>query len=60
MGETSQPRPSIQVELTCCRTYVCIRLRADGTAYAGHCPKCARPIVVPVAKGGSRSRFFRS
>ena len=56
----TSPRPSINVQLTCCRVYVRLYLRADRTAFAGHCPRCARPVVVKVGEGGSRSPFFRS
>lgn len=54
------PRPSINVQMTCCRVYVKLYLRADRSAFAGHCPKCSRPVVVPVSNDGSTSKFFQA
>lgn len=51
-------RPDIGMHFKCCNVYVKIRLNADGTAYAGHCPKCSAKVTIPVGRGGKRSRFW--
>jgi len=52
-------RPSVGVHFKCCNVYTQVYLNHTGTAYAGHCPRCACPIEIPVVKeGGSSSRFF--
>lgn len=52
------PCPSINVRFECCNAYARVFLNKAGTAFAGHCPKCARPIRIPVGKGGSSSKFW--
>ena len=34
--------------------------RADGKAYAGHCPRCLAHLVVAIGRGGTSKRFFRA
>ena len=55
-----KPRPAIQVYFACCNAYARVLLNKAGTAYAGHCPKCARPVRIRVSKGGSGSKFWRA
>ena len=52
------PRPFINIYFRCCNAYARIFLNHDATAFAGHCPKCAAPIRIPVGEGGSESRFW--
>ncbi|QDV16104.1 hypothetical protein Pan153_07250 [Gimesia panareensis] len=53
------PRPSVGVLFKCCQVYSRIYANHDLTAYAGHCPRCAARIEVPISKeGGSTSRFI--
>ncbi len=54
-----EPRPQIGVHFQCCNVYARIFLTKDETAYAGHCPKCARPVRIRTAPGGDSSRFWR-
>ncbi len=54
----SRPRPYIGVHFKCCHVYARIYLNRDGTAFAGHCPKCARPMRVKVSPRGEKSRFW--
>ena len=51
-------RPYIGVRFACCGTYARIYLNKAGTAYAGHCPKCAAPLKVKAAPGGSKEKFW--
>lgn len=52
------PRPFINMYFRCCNAYARVFLNREGTAFAGHCPKCAAPIRVPVGPGGSGARFW--
>lgn len=51
-------RPFLSIYFKCCNAYARIYRNREGTAYAGNCPKCARPARVPIGPGGSSSRFF--
>jgi len=44
----------------CCHVYRRIFINKDGTAYEGHCPKCAAKVKVKVGSGGSSQRFFKT
>lgn len=58
-GEKSDTvRPFIHMHFKCCNVYARVYLNHDGTAYAGHCPRCAAPIRIPVAPGGSDAKFW--
>lgn len=57
MAEEKQ-RPFIGMHFKCCNVYCRIYLTATGDAYAGHCPKCARPVRLKVAAGGSKAKFW--
>jgi hypothetical protein len=52
-------RPFISVHFACCNLYLRIYRSADGTAYCGRCPKCAKPVNVAVGQGGTDARIFR-
>ena len=52
------PRPYIGVKFECCKVYIRIYLNKAGTAYVGHCPRCAAKIEIKVGPGGSDSRFW--
>ena len=63
MGQREQEekrpaRPHLGIHFRCCGVYSRIYLNAAGTAFAGHCPRCARPVRVLVGKEGSRARFW--
>ena len=51
-------RPSVEVYFECCNTRALAYFNAQGTAYTGHCPKCASPVRIPVGPGGSRSKTW--
>ena len=52
------PRPFLSVHFACCGVYQRVYRSTDGTRYAGHCPKCARPVRFAVGAGGTTSRAF--
>ena len=54
----SSGRPFLSILFRCCGAYARIYKSADGKAYAGHCPKCAKPVRVKIGAGGSNVRFF--
>jgi len=53
-----EPRPFIGITFECCRVYTRIYLNGAGTAYVGHCPKCAAKVEIQVAPGGSKAKFW--
>lgn len=55
-----EPRKYIGVQFECCKVYARIYINKEGTAYAGRCPKCMRPITVRIGAGGTDSRFFKA
>ncbi|MBN2308275.1 MAG: hypothetical protein JXR94_04855 [Candidatus Hydrogenedentes bacterium] len=54
----ARTRPYIGVLFRCCHVYARIYLNRAGTAYTGHCPKCAARVSVKARPGGSKSRFW--
>jgi hypothetical protein len=53
-------RPYIGMLFRCCQVYVHIYLNRAGDAYAGHCPRCARPVRIRVGPNGSKERFWEA
>jgi hypothetical protein len=51
-------RPYLSILFKCCNVYASIYKAADGKAYSGHCPRCARTVRVPIGPGGSTNRVF--
>lgn len=51
-------RPFLSVTFACCGVYARIYRSADGKQYAGHCPRCARPVRFLVGDGGTSHRRF--
>ena len=56
-GETSS-KPYLSIHFACCGVYSRVYRNSDGTAYAGRCPRCARPVQFLVGEGGTDQRFF--
>ncbi len=42
----------------CCRVYQRLYLNADGSAFAGRCPRCGARVTLLVDPHGTDSRFF--
>jgi len=55
-----KPQPYLGIHFKCCNVYTRIYLTKDGKAFAGHCPRCAAAIRVPVAEGGSTDRLWQT
>lgn len=53
-------RRYVGVHFVCCDVYQRIYVNRDQTAYAGHCPKCARRIRFDIGPGGTDSRIFQA
>jgi hypothetical protein len=55
---TTGGRSFLGVHFRCCDVYARIYADEALTAYRGHCPRCAKPVMVRIGPGGSDSRFF--
>lgn len=53
-------RPYIGVFFECCGVYSRIYRTKKGDAYAGWCPRCAKPLRVKCGEGGTDQRIFRA
>jgi len=54
----SARRPYLGVRFDCCGVYTRLYRPVERPYYYGNCPKCGKAVHIPVAKGGSSSRFF--
>jgi hypothetical protein len=51
-------RPFLSVHFKCCNAYTRIYPTSDRKAYAGHCPRCAKPVRIKIGPDGSANRLF--
>ncbi|MCL1947362.1 MAG: hypothetical protein FWF51_09495 [Chitinivibrionia bacterium] len=51
-------RPFLGVHFECCDMYVRLYRPIERPFYQGRCPKCGKPVFIPVGEGGTSSRFF--
>ena len=52
---------TLAIHFTCCNVYHRIPLTRDRTAYAGHCPKCARSLRILIDPAcPNTGRFFQA
>lgn len=51
-------RPFLSIYFRCCSVYQRIYKTADGTAYAGCCPRCLKPLRVGIGSDGCAARTF--
>jgi len=60
-AEESRERPFLGVLLRCCNVYSRLYVNAEGDAYVGWCPRCAKRVRVDIVEeGGSDQRFFEA
>ena len=53
------PKPFLGVLFRCCGVYSRLYQNADGTCYAGRCPRCMHPVRVAIdAQKGVDARFI--
>jgi len=56
--QSSAKRPYLGVRFDCCGVYTRLYRPVERPYYYGNCPKCGKSVFIPVAKGGTSSRFF--
>jgi hypothetical protein len=55
---TEGTRPFLGIHFACCGVYLHIYRNAEGTEYAGNCPRCGKPVRFEIGPGGTDQRQF--
>ncbi|MBI2423951.1 MAG: hypothetical protein HYV27_14055 [Candidatus Hydrogenedentes bacterium] len=53
-------RRFVGIHFVCCNVYVRVYLNRAGTAFAGHCPRCTRPVRIPVEEWSPDKKFWQA
>jgi hypothetical protein len=56
--ERAETARFLGVHFACCDVYSRVYINREQTAYAGHCPRCARRVQFAIGPGGTDARFF--
>ena len=51
-------RSFLTIRFACCNVVTRVYKTAKGDRYAGHCPKCAKPVSFRIGPGGHGGRAF--
>jgi hypothetical protein len=59
--QNSSPKmPHLSIHFKCCNIYAPLYKNAAATAYSGHCPRCQRPLTIPISPTGTTARIFQA
>ena len=53
-------RKWLGIYFRCCHVYGRLYRDEARMQYAGHCPRCAMSVSVPIGEGGTNRRFFEA
>ena len=59
-ASTTRSRPWLAVHWKCCHVYSRVYRDRKGIAYTGTCPRCGKPVRIPIGPDGTDCRFFEA